>query len=119
MGGRTASRPRPGFRVTGRGWSGARGALQHLDMSVLSPAPVGEAMTGAERSHVGLEGARPRWRGFGLPVITDEDDRDRRFGGLPGGLAVETGFGRNVRSRRSARTGLAPRLGHHSRLVSS
>ena len=91
---RVAPRPLPG--VTGAVGPALAGALQHLDMSVLSPAQLVEAMTGAERLSRWAQGVQlAAVKAFAdYAVITDEDDRDQPLEGFPGGAhTVETGFG--------------------------
>ena len=91
---RIAPRPLPG--VTAVAGPALAGALQHLDMSVLSPAQLVEAMTGAERLSRWAQGVQlAAVKALAdYAVITDEDDRDQPLEGLPGGShTVETGFG--------------------------
>jgi Domain of unknown function (DUF222) len=91
---RVAPRPLPG--VTGVVGPALAGALQHLDMSVLSPAQLVEAMTGAERLSRWAQGVQiAAVKAFAdYAVITDEDNRDQPLEGFPGGAhTVETGFG--------------------------
>ena len=91
---RIAPRPLPG--VTAVAGPALAGALQHLDMLVLSPAQLVEAMTGAERLSRWAQGVQlAAVKALAdYAVITDEDDRDQPLEGLPGGShTVETGFG--------------------------
>jgi hypothetical protein len=91
---RVAPRPLPG--VTAVAGPALAGALQHLDMPVLSPAQLVEAMTGAERLSRWAQGVQlAAVKAFAdYAVITNEDGRDQPLEGLPGGShTVETGFG--------------------------
>jgi hypothetical protein len=91
---RIAPRPLPG--VTGVAGPALAGALQHLDMSVLSPAQLVEAMTGAERLSRWAQSVQlAAVKAFAdHAVITNEDGRDQPLEGLPGGShTIETGFG--------------------------
>jgi Domain of unknown function (DUF222) len=81
--------------VTGVAGPALAAALQHLDMSALSPAQLVEAMTGAERLSRWAQGVQlAAVKAFAdYAVITDEDGRDQPLEGLPGGShIVETGF---------------------------
>jgi hypothetical protein len=121
MGGRRiAPRPLPG--VTGVAGPWLAGAVRQLEMSVLAPAQLVEAMTGAERLY--------RWaqrvqlaavKAFAdYAVITNEDDRDHPLEGLPGGShTVETGFGTRREIEAFCADGIGAALGTSFTAVSS
>jgi Domain of unknown function (DUF222) len=106
--------PRPLQGVTGVAGPALAGALQHLDMSALSPAQLVEAMTGAERLSRWAQGVQlAAVKAFAdYAVITDEDDRDQPLAGLPGGShTVETGFGTQREIERFCADGIGAALG--------
>jgi hypothetical protein len=107
-----APRPLPG--VTGVAGPALAAALQHLDMSLLSPAQLVEAMTGAERLSRWAQGVQlAAVKALAdYAVITNEDDRDQPLEGLPGGShTVETGFGTQREIEAFSADGIGAALG--------